>query len=145
MNGSQILTKSGLFAIDVDASRNLGLASPNAEKQSQRWSTVDNVSGDRRRAYMKAVLLHSKASPKPRILATDTTIRYRITVVTDNMWFAGIDDKVEIALQGSLRTSQLVGLKNSLTHSDPFERGQTDVFEVDLFEVGEIRGIHLRY
>lgn len=77
--------------------------------------------------------------------AMASTVDYQIYVYTGNDWVGGTDDKVEIALVGQSQTSAFVELKNSLTHSNPFERGQMDKFVVTLPNMGTISAIKIRY
>jgi hypothetical protein len=76
---------------------------------------------------------------------TNEYINYQVTVVTGDFLGAGTDDKVEIALVGDRATTDYVELKQSETHRDPFERGQTDRFSVTLRNVGNVTAVNIRY
>ena len=53
-------------------------------------------------------------------------------MITSNSWFAGTDNTVEIALSSEDDDTDVVKLTNSTTRKNPFERGQTDKFIVEL-------------
>ena len=76
-----------------------------------------------------------------------TTVKYEVTVVTSNSWFAGTDDLVKVRLISykTGKVSSFVPLLNSTTHRDPFERGQTDQFIVELEPVGVVDAIGFEY
>jgi len=67
---------------------------------------------------------------------------FTVHVYTGSDFGAGTDSAVTIAVRG-VEGEARVALKQSLTHSDPFERGKHDVFVFSLAageRVGEVRG-----
>ncbi len=70
-----------------------------------------------------------KESSISRVAAT-ANVTYRITVLTGDYIAAGTNDKVEIYITGSTGVTARVELKTSIDHTDPFEREQTDRFDV---------------
>ena len=44
---------------------------------------------------------------------------------------------------GKKGKSKLVQLKNSITHRIPFRKSNTDIFEIECFDIGEIRAIQI--
>ncbi|HYD99621.1 MAG TPA: LamG-like jellyroll fold domain-containing protein [Alphaproteobacteria bacterium] len=77
--------------------------------------------------------------------AGDDLIDYVINIRTADAIAAGTDDTVRVALIGTTGSTVYVELKDSQTHSDPFERGQTDRFVVRLPRIGRITGVRIRY
>lgn len=73
------------------------------------------------------------------------SIDYIVEIWTSDAWFAGTDDKVEVSLVGDWKTSIYVELKNSLSHTNPFERGSIDRFKVTLPNLGKIKAINVRF
>jgi hypothetical protein len=67
---------------------------------------------------------------------------YRITVVTGAVEYAGTDANVYITLFGSNGNSGERLLDNA---ADNFERGTTDVFDIQMRDIGEIRRIRIRH
>jgi hypothetical protein len=73
--------------------------------------------------------------PSPIIKANFT-----VTIRTSSKWFAGTDDRIQIAFQSSEtnKSTSWYALQNSLTHHDPFERDQQDRFAVSQLDVTNI-------
>lgn len=84
-------------------------------------------------------------APAPAPAAVATTVSYTIWITTGDFIAAGTDDKVEISIDGDQYSTTYIELKSSETHSDPFERGQTDRFTVTTQNVGKIKGMRIRY
>jgi hypothetical protein len=54
---------------------------------------------------------------------------------------AGTDSKVYIKITGSQFKTEKIFLTKSKTNRNPFEKGKTDTFELNLPELGEIKKI----
>jgi hypothetical protein len=67
---------------------------------------------------------------------------YRITVVTGSVPDAGTDADVYITLFGTNGNSGERLLDNA---DDNFERGQTDVFSIEMRDIGKIRQVRIRH
>lgn len=84
------------------------------------------------------------AEPSPRgspkeSSTSDSSEEYVIRVTTASEKRSGSDGTVRIVLHGTKRTSEEIPLRKSETHKDKFERGQTDVFRVNLADVGYVQ------
>lgn len=66
---------------------------------------------------------------------------YTINVTTSDLPNAGTDSKVYIKMYGANYKTDNLTLKKSETHKNPFEKGHTDVFKLELPTLGEIRKI----
>ena len=62
--------------------------------------------------------------------------QYTISVVTGNDFFGGTDANVYIKLRGNSRTSDDLRLTGSSTN--PFERGDRDVFRFTILNLGKL-------
>lgn len=87
------------------------------------------------------------ADPSPRgspkeSSTSDPSEEYVIRVTTASEKRSGSDGTVRIVLHGAKRTSEEIPLRKSETHKDKFERGQTDVFRVNLADVGYVQVGH---
>ncbi len=69
------------------------------------------------------------------ILIADTV--YRIKVHTADVRNAGTDANVFLKIFGDKGDSGELALKNSETHRDKFERGQTDNFTFSMLSLGK--------
>jgi hypothetical protein len=67
---------------------------------------------------------------------------YRVTVVTGTVEGAGTDANVYITLFGGNGNSGERQLDNA---RDNFERGQTDVFALEMADLGDIRRVRIRH
>lgn len=76
-------------------------------------------------------------------LSPALTITYNITVVTSDIRGAGTDANVFIQLYGERNDSGRHDLKFSKTNKNKFETGQTDVFDVKVSDVGDLRKIKI--
>lgn len=54
--------------------------------------------------------------------------QYEVSVVTGKALGAGTDSLVYVTLEGTAGVTEELHLADSGTNKDPFERGQTDVF-----------------
>mmetsp|Transcript_22009 Transcript_22009/g.66009 ORF Transcript_22009/g.66009 Transcript_22009/m.66009 type:complete len:2411 (+) Transcript_22009:238-7470(+) len=72
---------------------------------------------------------------------TNTT--YTIRVFTGDIRHAGTDANVYIVLFGENGDSGRIALRNSLSHSDKFERAMTDVFKIETAEFGCLQKIRV--
>lgn len=66
---------------------------------------------------------------------------YRVSVDTSDIPQAGTDAKVYIKMYGRELKTERLPLSKSLTHKNPFEKGHTDVFELNAPDLGEIEKI----
>lgn len=144
LDGQQIKCGLGNFVLDISNAK-VVISSPDSSRNSQKWKLYDPVVDNRRSArslhYTLPTEVHAAASRHPR----STKTRYEVTIITSNSWFAGTDVTVEIALSSKDRDTSIVQLTNSTTHSDPFERGQSDTFIVELESIGVLEGMLIIY
>ncbi|CAM2710921.1 unnamed protein product [Rotaria socialis] len=68
---------------------------------------------------------------------------YKINVITSNERGSGTDAKVYIIIFGKNNDTGKVPLAISKTHKDPFERGHTDLFEIEAMDIGEPKKIKI--
>ncbi|KAM3841839.1 oxygen-regulated protein 1 [Vipera latastei] len=66
-----------------------------------------------------------------------------IKVYTGDKRGAGTDANVHIILFGDMDTSNLIQLKTSLDHRDPFERGKSDTFKIKTKIIGRLQKIEI--
>ena len=66
-------------------------------------------------------------------------LTYKLSVSTADERGVGTDANVFCTLFGALGDSGVLALSASETHTDPFERGNTDVFTVQSLDLGEIQ------
>ncbi|HME06084.1 MAG TPA: ricin-type beta-trefoil lectin domain protein [Bryobacteraceae bacterium] len=144
LDGDRILTPSGNFALAVSRNASgstLVLTAANQSSDAQQWNLLQQDA--RLQLYKDPANARRRVTPEP---PSTGNINYRITIQTANELFGGTDDLVQIALIGDNgQRTALAPLTQSKTHSDPFERGNTDVFEVSLKDVGTLRGFYLQY
>ena len=147
VDGNHIKCSLGNFVLDTSNSK-IVISSPDSTINSQKWKLYDPVEDNRRSArslhHALPMEVHETVS-KDRNLLSSTTTRYEVTMITSNSWFAGTDNTVEIALSSVDQDTELVQLINSTTHSNPFERGQSDTFIVELKSIGVLEGMFLSY
>lgn len=62
---------------------------------------------------------------------------YKVIVHTGDIRSAGTDANVSLKIFGDKGDSGDLELKNSETHRDKFERGQTDIFTFKMLSLGE--------
>lgn len=134
VTASKISTPSGNFAVGVVAGK-LVLVNPSDATAKQGWSLKQS----------NPSLNKVSANKIEKIVSAANTVTYRIEINTSSWPFSGTDDRVEISLHGSFGNTPLITLSHSLTHDDPFERGNTDVFEVTTNYVGALKEIYIRY
>jgi hypothetical protein len=79
----------------------------------------------------------------PKELYDKNAVTYRVAVETGNVWFAGTDANVYITLIGSKGTSE-ERLLDTPGHDD-FEAGNTDIFELVMQDVGDVRQVRIRH
>lgn len=128
-NGRFLNTASGLV-MDIASSAagaDVITAASVGTSQTQVWAPY--VTGPSR-MLLTAPTEETKAVSR-RSLSAATSDKLQISVKTSNDWFAGYDGEVQITLFNTQYTQSTFTLSNSSTHSDPFERGNIDVFEVD--------------
>ena len=73
-------------------------------------------------------------------------IRYKVYVQTGARPGSSTEAKIKLKLFGdkydnSIKTTKWMNLENSLTHKLPFQRGNEDCFEIDVFDIGKLRAI----
>ncbi|BAU27761.1 ricin-type beta-trefoil lectin protein [Aneurinibacillus soli] len=139
LNGQQIISKAGNFVLDLadaSAGSRVILAEPDASKATQEWGLLKTDDHQNRMLNRSVEEVN---------LAANTTTRFIIKIHTSDEWFAGTDDLVEISLKGTSKSTALIKLERSETHSNPFERGQTDQFTIEVEDVGELQSVFFRY
>ncbi|CAF4587849.1 unnamed protein product [Rotaria sp. Silwood1] len=62
---------------------------------------------------------------------------YKINVITSKEWGSGTNANVYIIIFGENNDTGKIPLVTSKTHKDPFEQGNTDVFEIETMDIGE--------
>ncbi|KAH8871549.1 Lipoxygenase homology domain-containing protein 1 [Schistosoma japonicum] len=70
---------------------------------------------------------------------------YEVKIITGNRTFAGTDASVYLTLYGDNGDSGERKLTKSLTHRNKFERGQTDVFQMEIVDLGKINKVRIRH
>ncbi|XP_028592785.2 oxygen-regulated protein 1 [Podarcis muralis] len=75
--------------------------------------------------------------------SSENLMEHIIKVYTGDKRGAGTDANVHIILFGDKDTSQLIQLKESLDHRDPFERAKTDTFRIKTKDVGRLQKIEI--
>nr|CAH8854289.1 unnamed protein product [Trichobilharzia regenti] len=70
---------------------------------------------------------------------------YEVRIITGDKAFAGTDASVYLTLYGENGDSGERKLVKSLTHRNKFERGQTDVFHLDIVDLGKINKARIRH
>ena len=68
---------------------------------------------------------------------------YKINVHTADVRSAGTDANVFLKIYGDKGDSGELQLKNSETHRDKFERGQTDIFTFKMLSLGKFAALYL--
>ncbi len=66
---------------------------------------------------------------------------YVVQVDTSNKSEAGTDSRVYLQITGSNHKTEKMFLEKSKRHGNPFERGNSEIFELDLPDLGEIKKI----
>ena len=73
-------------------------------------------------------------------------LEYEITVVTGDKRRAGTDSNVYITLFGENgKRTEKMHLKKSLSHKDPFERGQSDIFRIRGDYIGKLVKLRIEH
>ncbi|VDP26141.1 unnamed protein product [Schistosoma curassoni] len=70
---------------------------------------------------------------------------YEVRIITGDKVYAGTDASVYITLFGENGDSGERKLTKSLTHRNKFERGQTDVFQLEIVDLGKINKVRIRH
>ncbi|KAK4470569.1 hypothetical protein MN116_006111 [Schistosoma mekongi] len=70
---------------------------------------------------------------------------YEVRIITGNKTFAGTDASVYLTLYGVNGDSGERKLTKSLTHRNKFERGQTDIFQMEIVDLGKINKVRIRH
>ncbi|XP_018651766.1 putative loxhd1 [Schistosoma mansoni] len=70
---------------------------------------------------------------------------YEVRITTGDKAYAGTDASVYITLFGENGDSGERKLTKSLTHRNKFERGQTDVFQLEIVDLGKINKVRIRH
>jgi hypothetical protein len=55
----------------------------------------------------------------------------------------GRDVELDLRILGSFGPSDLIPLDDSITHRRPFRRGQIDIFEIELPDLGAIESVQI--
>jgi hypothetical protein len=96
-------------------------------------------------AYLKALKLLQKKTFVSDRLESEEGGLYIVTVNTSNLAQAGTDAKVYLIISGSNFKTERIFLRDSKTHRNVFEKGNSDVFELNLPGVGAIEKIRYFY
>lgn len=67
--------------------------------------------------------------------------QYKISITTGNCNGASTDAPIRIKFYGSNGCTDFYALEESETHRVPFVKGQTDLFTVQTYHVGQLFGI----
>jgi hypothetical protein len=70
-------------------------------------------------------------------------VTYEVTVKTTNKRGAGTDANVYIIIYGELGDSGERHLNKSKTHRNKFERNQTDIFDLEIVHLGELKKVRV--
>ncbi|CAH8570297.1 unnamed protein product [Schistosoma margrebowiei] len=70
---------------------------------------------------------------------------YEVRIITGDKVYAGTDASVYITLFGENGDSGERKLTKSLTHRNKFERAQTDVFQLEIVDLGKINKVRIRH
>lgn len=84
----------------------------------------------------------AKAKAKPKAASSTAVKSYEVKVKTGKDKNAGTDAKVTLSIVGSVNKSSKLALKSS-DKRNKFEKGQTDTFQFELKNLGEIKSIEL--
>jgi serine/threonine-protein kinase len=80
----------------------------------------------------------STSTPVVNVTPTPTQISYKVTVVTGDVPGAGTDANVYLSLYGDVASSTDNRLNSTIAS---FEKGQTDIFYLTLFDLGNLQKI----
>ena len=70
-------------------------------------------------------------------------VKYRAVVKTGDRLGSSTEASIKLRLFGSKGKSKQFRLDNSRTHRIPFRKGNTDVFDLELFDIGKIKAVYL--
>lgn len=70
-------------------------------------------------------------------------IKYRIVIKTGERLGSSTNATIRLCLYGSNGKSKQIKLKNSKTHKIPFRKGNTDVFDLEVFDIGRIKAVKI--
>ena len=76
------------------------------------------------------------------VVVATSAKKYKITVETGTVWYAGTDANVFITLRGYLGSSSLIPLSSN---KNIFESGDVDVFVVDIPDIGQVTSIKIQH
>lgn len=71
------------------------------------------------------------------------SIKYRVVIKTGERLGSSTEAKIKIKLFGSKGKSKQLKLKESKMHKIPFRKGNTDVFDLEVIDVGDIKAIYI--
>ena len=69
--------------------------------------------------------------------------KYRIVIKTGDRLGSSTEASIKFRLFGSNGKSRQFKLKDSKTHKIPFRKGNTDVFDQDVHEIGTVKAIQI--
>jgi len=69
--------------------------------------------------------------------------KYRIVIKTGDRLGSSTEAAIKLRLFGSKGKSTQFKLKDSKTHKIPFRKGNTDVFDLEVYEIGPIKAVHI--
>ena len=70
-------------------------------------------------------------------------IKYRVIIKTSDKPGASTDALIKLCFYGKKGKSKLFKLKDSKTHRIPFRKGNTDVFDLSIYDIGKIEAISI--
>lgn len=69
--------------------------------------------------------------------------KYRVIIKTSDKTGSGTDALIKLRFFGTKGKSKIFKLKESKTHRIPFRRGNTDVFDLSVYDIGKIIAISI--
>ncbi len=73
----------------------------------------------------------------------DKPKKYRVVIKTGDRLGSSTEAIIKFRLFGSNAKTKLFKLKESKTHKIPFRKGNTDVFDLDTFDIGKIKAVYI--
>jgi hypothetical protein len=66
-----------------------------------------------------------------------------VIVKTGDRLGSSTEADIKLQIFGQKGKTKLISLKNSTTHRLPFRKSNTDVFEIECYDIGNIRAIQI--
>jgi hypothetical protein len=70
-------------------------------------------------------------------------VKYRIVIKTGDRLGSSTEAAIKLRLFGSKGKSKQFKLRSSKNHKIPFRKGNTDVFDIEFFDVGKLKAVYL--